>query len=48
DDEMGFIFPKGSELVEPMNAAITSMQQDGFLDYLMTKWFFNYQPAPAG
>jgi hypothetical protein len=24
------------------------MQQDGFLDYLMTKWFFNYQPAPEG
>ncbi len=48
DDEMGFIFPKGSELVASMNAAIASMQQDGFLDYLMTKWFFNYQPAPEG
>jgi polar amino acid transport system substrate-binding protein len=48
DDQMGLIFPKGSELVEPMNAAIASMQQDGFLDYLMTKWFFNYQPAPEG
>jgi polar amino acid transport system substrate-binding protein len=48
DDEMGLIFPKGSELVEPMNAAIASLQQDGFLDFLMTKWFFNYQPAPEG
>ena len=45
DDEMGFIFPIGSDLVDPMNATIASLQLDGYLDYLMTKWFFNYQPA---
>lgn len=45
NDEMGFIFPKESELVEPINAAIASLQLDGYLDFLMTKWFFNYQPA---
>jgi polar amino acid transport system substrate-binding protein len=42
---MGFIFPKGSDLIPPINAAIASMQQDGFLDFLMAKWFFDYQPA---
>lgn len=46
NDEMGFIFPKGSELVASMNAAIASLKQDGFLDFLQTKWFFNYQPVP--
>ncbi|MBN2303952.1 MAG: transporter substrate-binding domain-containing protein [Anaerolineae bacterium] len=46
DDEMGFIFPKGSELVAPMNAALASLKADGYLDFLLTKWFFNYQPAP--
>ena len=35
----------GSELVNPMNATLASLQLDGYLDYLMTKWFFNYQPA---
>ncbi len=45
NDEMGFIFPKESDLVAPMNAAIASLSQDGYLDYLMTKWFFNYQPV---
>jgi len=48
DDEMGFIFPKGSDLVEPINEALATMHQDGFLDYLMTKWFFDYQPAQTG
>jgi ABC-type amino acid transport substrate-binding protein len=47
EEPMGMIFPKGSDLVAPMNAAIASMQQDGFLDFLMAKWFFNYQPAPT-
>ncbi|NLX11090.1 MAG: transporter substrate-binding domain-containing protein, partial [Chloroflexi bacterium] len=44
-DEMGFIFPKGSELVAPVNDAIASMQQDGFLDYLYYKWFIDFTPA---
>ncbi len=44
DDKMGFIFPKGSDLVAPMNAGIASLKQDGFLDFLMNKWFFDYQP----
>ncbi|MBI5957626.1 MAG: transporter substrate-binding domain-containing protein [Chloroflexi bacterium] len=44
EELMGLIFPKGSELAEPMNAAIASLKEDGFLDFLMTKWFFNYNP----
>jgi ABC-type amino acid transport substrate-binding protein len=47
EEQMGLIFPKGSDLVAPMNAAIASMKQDGFLDFLMTKWFFDYQPTPT-
>ena len=41
-EEFGFIFPKGSDLVEPMNAAIASMQADGTLEALNQKWFFDY------
>jgi ABC-type amino acid transport substrate-binding protein len=48
EEQMGLIFPKGSELVEPMNAAIASLKLDGYLDYLNTKWFFDYQPAQEG
>jgi polar amino acid transport system substrate-binding protein len=38
-DELGFIFPKGSDLVEPVNAALASMAADGFLDGLAAKFF---------
>lgn len=41
-EEFGFIFPPGSDLVDPFNAAIQSMKEDGFLDQLNTKWFFEY------
>lgn len=44
-DEMGLIFPKGSELVEPVNAALASMKEDGFLDFLYYKWFITFEPA---
>jgi len=38
-DQLGFIFPKGSDLVEPVNKAIASMKKDGFLLELNTKYF---------
>jgi phosphate/phosphite/phosphonate ABC transporter binding protein len=38
-DELGFIFPKGSDLVEPFNAVIEQMKQDGFLEEINRKWF---------
>jgi ABC-type amino acid transport substrate-binding protein len=38
-DELGFIFPKGSDLVEPVNAALDSMRADGTLRMINAKWF---------
>jgi len=37
--ELGFVFPKGSELVKPFNAAIAAMRADGTLEALAKKWF---------
>jgi polar amino acid transport system substrate-binding protein len=41
-EEFGFIFPKGSDLVAPINAAIASMEADGTLEALNQKWFVDY------
>jgi polar amino acid transport system substrate-binding protein len=38
-DQLGFIFPKGSKLVQPFNAALAAMRTDGTLDQLAKKWF---------
>ncbi len=45
-DPLGFIFPKGSSLVAPVNAALKSMKEDGYLAYEENKWFYLYQPNP--
>ncbi len=37
--ELGFIFPKGSDLVEPFNAALKAMVADGTLQSINKKWF---------
>jgi len=37
--DLGFVFPKGSELVKPFNAAIAAMKADGTLEALAKKWF---------
>ena len=37
--QLGFVFPKGSELVKPFNAAIAAMKADGTLEALAKKWF---------
>jgi len=42
-EDFGFIFPKGSDLVDPINAAIKSMSKDGTLDALNKKWFLDYK-----
>lgn len=42
-EDFGFIFPKGSDLVEPINAAIASMKADGTIDALNKKWFLDYK-----
>ena len=45
-DPLGFIFPQGSELVEPVNQALAAMEQDGTLEELGVKWFG--PEAPTG
>ena len=42
-EDFGFIFPKGSDLVEPMNAAIADMRKDGTIDALDKKWFLDFK-----
>jgi polar amino acid transport system substrate-binding protein len=44
-EDFGFIFPKGSDLVQPMNAGIAALQADGTLDKITQKWFVDYKPA---
>ena len=41
-EDFGFIFPKGSELVAPIDAGIASMLEDGTIEALDTKWLFEY------
>jgi polar amino acid transport system substrate-binding protein len=36
---LAFPFPQGSDLVEPINAAMASMQADGTWDDIYAKWF---------
>lgn len=43
-EQLGFIFPKESELTAAVDAALVSMQADGMLDFLNQKWF--PQPLP--
>lgn len=43
NEEFGFIFQKGSDLVAPINAVIAAMKADGTLDALNKKWFLDYR-----
>jgi polar amino acid transport system substrate-binding protein len=43
-EDFGFIFPKGSDLVAPINAGIAALKADGTLDKLTQKWFVDYKP----
>lgn len=42
-EDFGFIFPKGSDLVAPINAGIAAMQADGTIDALNKTWFLDYK-----
>ncbi len=42
-EDFGFIFPKGSDLVAPVNAAIATMKADGTIAALNQKWFLDYK-----
>jgi polar amino acid transport system substrate-binding protein len=48
-DNFGIIFPlEGSEdLIEAVNAALETMREDGYLDYLAYKWLVQYAPQEA-
>jgi len=38
-DQLGFIFPKGSDLVGPFNAAMAELRANGTLDALAERFF---------
>jgi polar amino acid transport system substrate-binding protein len=42
-EDFGFIFPKGSDLVAPINAGIEALKVDGTLEALNKKWFLDYK-----
>ena len=42
-EDFGFIFPKGSELVAPIDAVIEEMRADGTLEALNRKWFLDFK-----
>ena len=44
-EQFGFIFTPGSDLVEPINAALAQMEADGTLAALNQKWFYEYNAA---
>ncbi len=38
-EQLGFIYPQGSDLVEPINAALAAIMADGRLQAINDKWF---------
>ncbi len=44
-EEFGFILTPGSDLLGPINAALASMKEDGTIEALNQKWFFDYNAA---
>lgn len=38
-EELGFVFPQGSDLIDPVNKALAAMKADGTLDTLYKKWW---------
>ena len=41
-DPFGFILTPGSDLVEPVNAALAQLREEGWLDERINYWFFEY------
>jgi polar amino acid transport system substrate-binding protein len=46
-EELGFVFPKGSDLRDPIDAALAEMEKDGTLEELFNKWFLATLPEAA-
>jgi len=44
-EDFGFIFTPKSDLTAPFNAALKSLKDDGTLDALSKKWFYEYSAA---
>jgi polar amino acid transport system substrate-binding protein len=44
-EDFGFIFPPGSDLVAPVNAALAAIKADGTMDELQKKWFYDFNAA---
>ncbi len=42
-ESFGFIFPQGSALRQHVNAALDSMKEDGTIEALNQKWFYDYK-----
>ena len=38
-DQLGFIYPLGSDLVDPVNAALAELAQNGFLEEVNLQYF---------
>jgi polar amino acid transport system substrate-binding protein len=45
-DPLAFVFPPGSEMIEPFNAALESMMADGTLDAINATWGLPPHPEP--
>jgi polar amino acid transport system substrate-binding protein len=45
-EELAFVFPKGSELVEPWNRALAQMREDGTLEAINQRWFAGVEDEP--
>jgi ABC-type amino acid transport substrate-binding protein len=43
-ENFGLILTPGSDLLEPFNAAISSIIQDNYMQHLTNKWFYLYDP----
>jgi len=44
-EDFGFILTPGSDLIEPINAALAAIKEDGTLAALEEKWFYQYNSA---
>jgi polar amino acid transport system substrate-binding protein len=44
-EDLGFVFQKGSTLIDPVNQTLAAMKKDGTLDALYKKWFVEYVPG---
>ena len=44
-EALGFAFPDGSDLVEPIDAGLAALEANGTLDALFQTWFVDFDPT---